>query len=64
MSEPIIEPIWIRYADWPGGRQHAVEALLPVADGNPVPLLWTTDQETGRVSEWWPYQLGMFRGRR
>lgn len=62
MSDPILEPIWVRYAIWPGGRCSAVEALIP--DGRRrVPLLWTTEQETGKITEWWPYQYGML-GRR
>jgi hypothetical protein len=63
VSGPILEPIWVRYAIWPGGRCSAVEALLQSEDGIRVPLLWTTEQETGRVAEWWPYQYGML-GRR
>lgn len=63
-ERPIIEPIWVRFGDWPGDHHHAVEALIEDARGAHVPLLWTTDRETGEVSEWWPFRYGMFRRRR
>lgn len=63
MSEPILEPIRVRYAVWPGERHLAFEALMEDDRGRLVPLLWTLDQEEGRMVEWWPYKLGMLRRR-